>query len=691
MKLDYPFLIYPEINGINNFSHVFLVDRELPNYHKFLNLSKKQIYPIIYSTFSSKINLLNLFSENFMYIKTLTLCFNSLASENPPVFLDGEPLFFNKELETDYTNNNIIYSNNLIFLLNLINTFNIQRIDFLISDSFNYTNWVKYYNLLKKKTGITIGVSSEKNVNFDGTLTIKYEYQNISPTYSTENVQTNKLSLSITDFITITSSGSYTLTTSDNNYILKFDEDTVGYFNYDDISVNCIIVGGGGGGGADNFEAGGGGGGGGGITTDSFTSVANNIFTITIGSGGAGISDVDNSVMGNNGNSSSIYYNDITYTALGGYYGSNAGGDGSGGGDGGDSGGYNYNGSVVSGGSGGSGGDLGEDGSNGTNGGGGGGGGYDGGGDDYEIYSDNAGGDGSIINAGYSVYYYGTQFGAGGGGGSSRYASESSIGDGGNAYAGNGGNVNIVYDGVQGNGFSATSGYGGGGGGAGAGNDGTRTSGSGGSGTVVLYFSMDEPTTTTTDTTTTTTDTTTSISNICFSSKTPIQTDQGIFHISKINPKIHTINNKKIVAITKSITQDKHLVRIGKDAFSLNYPNKDIILTKKHNIYFKGKMMEAHKFIGHYDKITLVRYNGETLYNILMEKYDVVKVNNILCETLHPENIIAKLYTSYISDDYKNKITIAINDCIKKNDYDSYKKIERRLNKELEHVKDNVF
>ena len=133
------------------------------------------------------------------------------------------------------------------------------------------------------------------------------------------------------------------------------------------------------------------------------------------------------------------------------------------------------------------------------------------------------------------------------------------------------------------------------------------------------------------------------------------------------------------------------MVRIGKDSFSLNYPNKDIILTKKHNIYFKGKMMEAHKFIGHYDKITLVRYNGETLYNILMEKYDVVKVNNILCETLHPENIIAKLYTSYISDDYKNKITIAINDCIKKNDYDSYKKIERRLNKELEHVKHNVF
>ena len=74
-----------------------------------------------------------------------------------------------------------------------------------------------------------------------------------------------------------------------------------------------------------------------------------------------------------------------------------------------------------------------------------------------------------------------------------------------------------------------------------------------------------------------------------------------------------------------------------------------------------------------------------------MEKYDTVNVNNIICETLHPENIIAKLYTSYISEDYKNKITIAINDTIQNNDYSSYKKIEQRLNKELEYVKYNTF
>jgi len=32
------------------------------------------------------------------------------------------------------------------------------------------------------------------------------------------------------------------------------------------------------------------------------------------------------------------------------------------------------------------------------------------------------------------------------------------------------------------------------------------------------------------------------------------------------------------------------------------------------------------------------------LYNVLMEQPDKMMVNNLICETLHPENCIAKLY-----------------------------------------------
>ncbi len=58
-----------------------------------------------------------------------------------------------------------------------------------------------------------------------------------------------------------------------------------------------------------------------------------------------------------------------------------------------------------------------------------------------------------------------------------------------------------------------------------------------------------------------------------------------------------------------------------------------------------------------------------------MERYDKITINNLICETLHPDNFIARLYNSNISEDYKNKLVVLMNDSIKKNNITSYKKI----------------
>jgi hypothetical protein len=39
-----------------------------------------------------------------------------------------------------------------------------------------------------------------------------------------------------------------------------------------------------------------------------------------------------------------------------------------------------------------------------------------------------------------------------------------------------------------------------------------------------------------------------------------------------------------------------------------------------------------------------VDYSGETLYNVLVEEHDKMIVNNLICETLHPNNPVAKFY-----------------------------------------------
>jgi hypothetical protein len=136
------------------------------------------------------------------------------------------------------------------------------------------------------------------------------------------------------------------------------------------------------------------------------------------------------------------------------------------------------------------------------------------------------------------------------------------------------------------------------------------------------------------------------ISNICFPAGTPIVTDQGLIPIEKINPDIHTIRNKKIVGITKIYSIDKFLVCFEKDALGDNIPNQKTIITKNHEILYKGKMIKAKEFIGIFENVYKIKYKGEMLYNVLMEKHDKMIVNNLICETLHPENIVAILYTT---------------------------------------------
>jgi hypothetical protein len=133
------------------------------------------------------------------------------------------------------------------------------------------------------------------------------------------------------------------------------------------------------------------------------------------------------------------------------------------------------------------------------------------------------------------------------------------------------------------------------------------------------------------------------ISNICFPAGTPINTDQGVISIEKINPNFHTIKNKQIKAITKTTTQEKHLVCIEENALGKNIPSKNTIISNNHKIFYKGKWFKAKSLIGIFENIYKIKYNGDKLYNVLMETHSVMIVNNLICETLDPTCDVAKL------------------------------------------------
>jgi hypothetical protein len=135
------------------------------------------------------------------------------------------------------------------------------------------------------------------------------------------------------------------------------------------------------------------------------------------------------------------------------------------------------------------------------------------------------------------------------------------------------------------------------------------------------------------------------VSNICFPAGTPIKTNKGSVPIEQINPKVHTIRNKPIEGITRTINLfDKYLVCFEKDSLSPNVPSERTIMTTHHKLFYGGQMVFAKDLIGLNENIRRLKYKGEVLYNVLMEDYDKMMVNNLICETLHPSNDIAKIY-----------------------------------------------
>ena len=173
----------------------------------------------------------------------------------------------------------------------------------------------------------------------------------------------------------------------------------------------------------------------------------------------------------------------------------------------------------------------------------------------------------------------------------------------------------------------------------------------------------------------------TAISNICFPAGTPIKTDQGIINIEQIDTQIHTINRQPIRHITQTTTLDKYLISFEKNCLNRNVPNKKTIMTKDHKIEFEGKMVPAERFLNFSSDVKKVKYNGEILYNVLLENYSKININNIMCETLHPDNIIARLYTTNYTDDERYKLIFDLNDSLKQCDFINYKTIVNKLSK----------
>lgn len=142
-------------------------------------------------------------------------------------------------------------------------------------------------------------------------------------------------------------------------------------------------------------------------------------------------------------------------------------------------------------------------------------------------------------------------------------------------------------------------------------------------------------------------------SNICFRHDTPVNTDQGIIPINKITHN-NTIRGKRVKHITETVSKHKYLIKVDKNALYNNVPSIDTVMSKEHKIMYNGKMIQIKNLI-FLNGVNYIENNGETLYNVLLENHDVMLVNNMIAETLHPDNLISQIYRDTENMNNKDK------------------------------------
>jgi len=166
---------------------------------------------------------------------------------------------------------------------------------------------------------------------------------------------------------------------------------------------------------------------------------------------------------------------------------------------------------------------------------------------------------------------------------------------------------------------------------------------------------------------------------ICFPAGTPVLTNLGEVAIEKLNPAKHTIRGNQIVAIAQSRPLQKYIVCFEKDSLSKNVPSQQTLCSMEHKVFYMGEMTKARNLVEVCENVTFVDYNGETLYNVLLKKHDKMVINNLICETLSPENMIAKIIQ--IKDvQQKHEVMSKLTKIITEGNVEEYKKLGRSLN-----------
>lgn len=153
-------IIPKQLEDYTNIKNIILIDTDVQDYMSFYDYANNITLPIIYSSQSNREDLKNFVRLNFTKIERIGIVCNDGSINNKP-FMNGE-LFYTEDDLMEGQNN---YTDNLRFIIDILNEFQVSNIDYLACSSLNISNWMKYYEIIGNNTNTIVGASDDNTGN----------------------------------------------------------------------------------------------------------------------------------------------------------------------------------------------------------------------------------------------------------------------------------------------------------------------------------------------------------------------------------------------------------------------------------------------------------------------------------------------------------------------------------------------
>ena len=239
----------------SQYKNAILIDNNVREYHNLSAAVGYETLVIVYSYETPKSDILAKLQTNFPNnnIERIAICshecekrflqnetfFDASVVQVPnPNFNNGvqeegeegegveqivEPEFINQD-------NGFLSNDNTQFIIQLVDQYNVQKLDYLACSSLNYEEWKDYYNFIETNTSsnVVIGASDDKtgNIKQGGDWLLENTNENIKSIYFDESIEYYKYLFSTTLYAT-GFNGSYNLGLGNNTTQINFKPITI--------------------------------------------------------------------------------------------------------------------------------------------------------------------------------------------------------------------------------------------------------------------------------------------------------------------------------------------------------------------------------------------------------------------------------------------------------------------------------